>query len=63
MMRYNKQFEMVAVSPLFKPTTLPACTRTLIRKGVECAKKEKDEKKPVKSDKVKLPKQAAALKF
>ena len=66
MMRYNKQFEMI--SPV-KPTTLPACTRSLIRKGVECAKKEKDEKKPVKSDKVKLPKQAsatahaAALKF
>jgi hypothetical protein len=53
---YNKQFEMIA--PV-KPTTLPACTRTLIRKGVECVKKEV-EKKVEKTVKPKLPKQASA---
>ena len=35
---------------------LPACTRTLIRKGVECVKAEKKVEKAVKP---KLPKQAS----
>ncbi len=55
------------IAPI-KPTTLPACTRTLIRKGVECAKKEV-EKKAEKTVKAVLPKhasgtaKAAVLKF
>jgi hypothetical protein len=57
---YNKQFEMIA--PV-KPTTLPACTRSLIRKGVECTKKDekkKDDKKAVKPVK---PVKTPELKF
>ncbi len=41
-----------------QPTTLPACTRTLVRKGVECAKKAVEKK--VETVKAKLPKQASA---
>ena len=54
---YNKQFEMIA--PVKPTTTLPTCTRTLIRKGVECVKKEV-EKKAEKTVKPKHPKQASA---
>ncbi len=57
----NKQFEMrrvIAPTVDVKPTTLPPCNRTLIRKGVECAKKAVEQK--VENVKAKLPKQASA---
>ncbi len=71
-LQYKKQFEINTMVPYRRDPiswtlvtcTLPACTRTLVRKGVECAAKAV-EKKVEKTEKPKLPKGLglSALKF